>query len=193
LKYIQHLYSQERLAEIMRHLGELSPTAARKTQETILTAAMYLNYRLNQERRPTLGEQSVALKSLLEGLDQMLSCWAEFDPSSRERVEDVANNEPQGEDFLYSGGRERVALSIRAIEELREWTKDALMLLKPQDPKKKGRWPERAAIAVLKEIWMESQPQGSLPRFLQFAQAALGPVLKENERNQNLKSLVRSI
>ena len=59
--------------------------------------------------------------------------------------------------------------------------------------KKKGRPEERAALEKLYDIWGSSQTRKTTRLFREFAEAALGPVLRENKRNESLGYLARSV
>jgi hypothetical protein len=195
LKNVRCLYPKECLDAIIAHLGEMSAAEHRKTQIRIFDIAVGLHIRLNQSSPPTLAEQIKALESLFDNLNNTLSCWSEFDLRSKERIEDIANNDPQqNTEDQYSGGRERVARSIRAMEDLRKWTKMALEIKeKPIGLKKKGRPEERAALEELYEIWGSSQTRKTTRLFCEFAEAALGPVLRENKKKEALGYLARSV
>jgi hypothetical protein len=205
-KIVRHLYPEECLDAIIAHLGEFSSVdEKRKAQRRIIHIALVLHRRfnqswLNQSMQPTLGQQCKALKTLFSDLTDTLSCWSAFDLRSKQRIEEVANNESQqNHEDQYSGGRERVTRSIRAMEDMWRWAEIALQIVDVEikkesiSLKKKGRPEERAALDDLEKIWLPSQAQKKTARsFREFAEAALGPVLRENKRNESLESLVRS-
>ncbi len=216
-KIVRHLYPKECLDAIIALLGEFSSVdEKRKTQSRIIHIALALHRRFNQSwfnqsMHPTLGQQCKALKTLFSGLTDTLSCWSAFDLRSKERIEDVANNESQqNHEDQYSGGRERVTRSIRAMEDMWRWAEIALQIVDVEikkEPilanvqikkesislKKKGRPEERAALEELYEIWGSSQTRKTTRLFREFAEAALGPVLRENKKNAALGYLARSV
>jgi hypothetical protein len=154
LTILTGIYSGKCLNAITSHLGEISREEKWKAQTKVLDIAIRLHFRFHQAKSSTVAQQCAALSQLFKSLNETLVHFAQLDHQSKDKIEDVANRDPQQEDEdRYSGGRERLARTFRAMENLWRWTETSVAEVEtkkaPTILRKKQRSEERAAIEDL--------------------------------------------
>lgn len=211
IQRIKELYPTERMDQIIRLLGSMSSAKKQEIKKRISNVVFMLHLKLHDERRPTLAQQLKGLGLLCETLNTSLNILfkldqeskvPQLDPDSKARIEAIADRDPQADhEDRYRGGQERLRQATQHMKALSRWTTTALEELEgeaevkgPPELRKRGYPLVKAAIMQLREIWIvREQVVANVAPLPRFVEAALRPVLDENNCPANLKSLVYSI
>ena len=183
LREVDHLYPNEVLAEIVRHVPFTSPKSQQRLGERVVNAAAFLHVDIHSERRPSGPQIRATLEHLERAAKGLQEALEGLDHDSR--IELIAAAKEDGEQDLATPIQVGAAAGIARLRDvegqigdLRRW----VVVASAQAPKgKPGRKKEDAlhhAVESLLAAWVEAgtDQSATLSAFEPFVTAALAPV-----------------